>query len=111
MLPAALPPSPAAAGPRCSDLSSGKTAASKMLCSMGLNGSHALCLIPTESARGNARGFEGMPRGSQDVLRFSSALEKVAESFAFQQKKSTFQHYAFLRPPRTERLSSFMQLR
>lgn len=77
---------------------------------MGLNGSHALCLIPTESVRGNARGFEGMPRGSQDVLRFSSALEKVAERFAFQQKKSTFQHYAFLRPPCTERLSSFMQL-
>lgn len=62
--------------------------------SVGLNSLRALCLIPAESCSGNARGFEGMPRGSRDVLRFSSALEKVAERFAFQpkkKKKSTFQ--------------------
>lgn len=56
--------------------------------SVGLNSLCDLCLIPRESRS----GFEGMSRGSQDVLRFLSALGKVADSFAFQQKKSTFQH-------------------
>lgn len=41
-----------------------------------------------------------MLRGSWDVLRFLSALEKVAECFALQQnkkiKKGTFLHYSFL---------------